>query len=333
MVIPPESDVRVRLDDRIRLLSALLAATSWPDRVDAGTAHGSHAHARATRKHIQPFREHAAVRVLQQLLGAGAPLDVLFTLIVRLSWPTLNSAALPRWIPPQWPDQLRDFYARAELAAFWASEASAWEKAVGEASRALNGARFRPFLENFVGPIRDALVFMPNIGYPTEGDIGVLVGRELMAIVPPPVAWGDNPPWPFDDDPAYLCRAALMQYGRLRLMPLLRANGAIVQEAAQSDFPINDAYRAQHPKWEDQFVDLALTGAVAIYLDDFVSSQEANAYVLMQRKVHGVALLPGVVSVLRRYLADQEAGKYASIIDFMPLFPKQLRVAKRIMSL
>jgi hypothetical protein len=53
----------------------------------------------------------------------------------------------------------------------------------------------------------------------------------------------------------------------------------------------------------------------------------------MESKVYGMAMLPGVVSVLRRYMDDRRAGKYPDFAHFLPVFPKQLRVAKRIYSL
>ena len=67
-------------------------------------------------------------------------------------------------------------------------------------------------------------------------------------------------------------------------------------------------------------------------LEDYVSEAEAKAYILMERKVRGMTILPGTVSVLRRYM--QELGnKYESLIDFLPIFPRQLRIAKKIVTL
>ena len=68
------SDVSVRLEDRIRLMSAVLAATDWPDKVHERKPHGTHLHARATRKHLHDFRTHEAVQAMQGLLNQGAPL-------------------------------------------------------------------------------------------------------------------------------------------------------------------------------------------------------------------------------------------------------------------
>ena len=44
-----QSDVRVKLDDRVRLLGAVLAATDYPEQMQRVKPHGTHAHARAVQ--------------------------------------------------------------------------------------------------------------------------------------------------------------------------------------------------------------------------------------------------------------------------------------------
>jgi hypothetical protein len=46
-----------------------------------------------------------------------------------------------------------------------------------------------------------------------------------------------------------------------------------------------------------------------------------------------MTILPGTISVLHRYLRERDAGRYDTLLDFLPVFPKQLRVAKRLVSL
>ena len=38
---------------------------------------------------------------MQSLLNQGAPLEAMFTFAVQLSWPSLEIAELPRWVPPR----------------------------------------------------------------------------------------------------------------------------------------------------------------------------------------------------------------------------------------
>ena len=73
--------------------------------------------------------------------------------------------------------------------------------------------------------------------------------------------------------------------------------------------------------------------AVAIFLEETINPQEAKAYILMENKVHGVTILPSVVSVLKRYLSEHKEGRFEQLSDFLPNFGKHLRVAKRMISL
>lgn len=326
-------EVHVRLDERIRLMSALLAATDWPDRAQARKPHGCHPHARATRKHLSAHTGHPAVATLQGLLEKGMPLEALFTLAATLSWPDLTPARLPAWAPPQWPDQLRDFRASAGLERWYLNEAPAWRKSVSEASSVLADARFRTFLQPFFGSIDEQFVFVPNIGYPADVEVGVRAARELIAIIPPRLAWGDSPPWPYQDDPVYLHRAALARYSLLLLAPYLRKHAERLADAEKVALPVPEAFASTHRTWQAQFTSLFTSGLIAIYLEDHVSQAEARAYTLIERKAFGVALLPSIVSVLRYYLDGVAAGRYSELADFLPLFPKQVRVAKRIVSL
>ena len=330
-----QADVIVRLDDRLRLMSALLAATDWHEKTQKATPHGSHAHARATHKYLSEYQAHPATQTMQRLLDQGAPLEAMFTFVLCLSWPDLylELDVLPGWVPPQWLSDLRHFYADTDLAGWWQQEDAVWQASQEESQRMFKDIAFKPFLQSFLGEVDEDLVFVPNISYPTDHEIGVRMGHELLCIAAPRLAWGDSPPWPFDEDPAHIYRAALSQYGRLLLANYLRQHTDHVAEASKTPLPVSDQFNEMYPTWETQFTALFGAAAVAIFLEDYVSLAEAKAYVLMARKAQGMTILPGTVSVLRRYLSERDTGRYESLLDFLPIFPKQLRIAKRITTL
>lgn len=330
-----QSDITVRLDDRIRLMSALLAATNWPEKSQEKQPHGTHLHARATRKYLSEHLQHPAVQGMQNLLNQGAPLEALFTFALCLSWPELKFELeqVPAWVPNGWIQHIRDFYQVTKLQTWWQRENTVWQKSLDESQRVFKDVTFKPFLKPFLREVDENLVFIPSISYPTDQEIGLRIGKELICVASPRLAWGDSPPWPFDEDPAHVYRAALSQYGRLLLVTYLRANADKLAEATKTPIPVGDQFSAMHPSWEEQFATLFVAAAVAIYLEDHVSQAEAKAYVLMARKAQGMTILPGTISVLRRYLSERESGRYANLMDFLPIFPKQLRVAKRIVNL
>jgi hypothetical protein len=326
-------DVTVRLDDRIRLMSAIMAATDWPLKSQERQPHGTHAHSRATRKRLEPFKNHPAVQGMQGLIDQGAPLEAIFTFALHLTWPNLDVAEMPRWVPTGWNEQLKDFYRTAELEKWWKDEDTVWQNSLKESQQMFKGITFKPFLKPFVGDVAEALIFIPNISFPTDQEIGVRLAGELICIAPPRLAWGDSPPWPFDEDPAHIYRSALAQYGRMLIMHFMREHAEVIAPIAEAPLPVSDQFKSRYPTWQEQFTNLFVAAACTLYLEGHVSKAESNAYVLMERKTQGMAALPGMISVMRRYLNEYESGRYKGLIDFMPVFPKQLRVANRIVTL
>ncbi|MBE2272455.1 MAG: hypothetical protein IAE80_29735 [Anaerolinea sp.] len=327
------SDILVKLDDRVRLMSGLLAATRYPEVSQQKKPHGTHAHARATKKLVAPYVNHPAALALQLLLDQNAPLEAIFSLALVLRPADFGIDKPPRWMPPAWNDQLGDFQNATQIAAWWAHEDAAWNKALTDTETILNTMRLKALFEPYVGEVKERLVFIPNICYPTDQEVSFRIGGDLVAIVPPRLAWGDSPPWPFAEDAGHLYRAAINAYGRLLMSAYLRANPEKLTEVEKSPLPVTDAMKAAYPTWAEQFTELFVKGAVAIYLEDHVNQAEANAFVLMERKVSGLDKLPGVISVLRRYLSELEAGRYTNLLDFLPSFPRHLRVANRIVTL
>ncbi len=325
--------IQIRLDDRIRLMSAVLSATSWPENEQVRIRHRAHVHARNTSKRLVASVKHPAVQTLQALLDQNTPLEAIFTYALSLSWPDLTLAQPPAWTPPHWNEQLADFFDQTALADWWADEDELWQRALDQTEKTVSDTDLYTFFKPFIGEIGEQFVLVPNICYPTDTEVGARLDNELVCIVPPRIAWGDNEPWPFDDDAGHLFRGALSEYGRLLLVAYLRHKAAEVAPLAGTPLPVNDAFRATHPTWGDQFTSLFVAGSVAIFLEQQVSPKEARAYILMENKLHGMSILPGVVSVLKRYLSEQADGRYQELSDYLPNFAKHLRVAKRVVSL
>jgi hypothetical protein len=325
--------IQVLIDDRIRLMSAVLSITNWPGQEQERKRHRAHAHARNTAKWVSEYADLPAVDTLQTLLDQNTPLEAIYTYALSLSWPDLTlQTALP-WAPLHWDEQLSDFYVKTDLETWWADQQDAWQLAYEQTQKTIGETDFYGFFKPFVGDILEQLSLMPNISYPSDGEIGVRLDNQLFCIAPPRIAWGDNEPWPFDEDPAHVFRGVLAQYGRLVMVSYLRQKAAAVAPLANTPLPVGDNFRKTHPTWSDQFTELFVAGAVAVFLEQMIGPQEAKAYILMENRVHGVTILPGVVSVLKRYLSEQSDGRYEQLSDYLPNFAKHLRVAKRVVSL
>ena len=327
--------VTVRLDDRVRLISAVLAATNYPDKSQERRKHGTHAHARATRKWLIDFTSHPAVHAAQVLLDHNMPLNALFSYALRLSFPALEAdLPQPRWIPPRWHEHLRHFYEQTRLAEWWASEAPHWQTAVRHLRETFASVDLHAFLEPFVGRVAESLTFMPNICYPSDQTLGLQVGGELIVIMPPPIAWGDSAPWPYKDDPALAYRSALAEYGALLMSAYLQQHADVVATISDRPLPIvEERYAARYPSWHRQFIGIFVASITALFLEDSVSALEAKSFTQYMQKVEHLAGLPTAVSVMRRYLEDYHNGRYTSFAEFMPKLPSLLKVGKTISAL
>jgi hypothetical protein len=330
--------VTIILDDRLRLIGSALAATKFPEKAQERKRHHAHAHARAMIKHLQEKNlvQHPAIVALQNLLDQNTPIEAIFSLAMQLKWPNLDGENFPEWMPKDWNKQLWDFYEKAELASFWEGAGKSWDSAKAESQKIFTDkVFFKDLLSQFVGEIKEDFAFSPNILWPADRVVGVRVGNQLISLVPPPLAWGESPPWPFDEETRlgeHTYPAALSQYARLVLLQYMRANPEKVSEASEKEIPIADVLKVQYPSWEDQFVALFQSAVVAIYLEDYLSPTEAKGFLLMERKIRNMSELPGTVSVLRRFL-QEKGNRYQSLAEFLPVFPTQLRVAKKIVTL
>ncbi len=324
------SDVIVRVDDRIRLLSSLLAATRFPEDEWQRNPHGSHLHARAARKHLADYSGQAAI-ILQAHLDGEIPLDSLFSVFLSLEMPDFQFSAANSF-PADFNQQLQSFFTDADLQEWWESEPD-WQQSAHDMNRLLDGVALKDFFQPFFGDIPETLVLMPNILYPSDQEITLRFEDQLIVIVPPRIAWGESPPWPYGEDPAHVYRAAIQNLGALLMHEYLQKYPEALAQASQTPLPLNNALMALYPTWEAQFTNIFCAAAVALYLEDHVSAREANAFALMERKTRGIDILPAAISVLRRYRSDLAIGKYKGLADFLPMFPKQLKLATRIKAL
>ena len=102
--------------------------------------------------------------------------------------------------------------------------------------------------------------------------------------------------------------------------------GAVVQKAQQGLSVISGI--AQCITGYDNVKTSGLIGeAVALFLEQAIGPREAEAYLLMENRLHGLTILPSVVSVLKRYLADCDQGQYHELADYLPQFGDHLRSA------
>ena len=327
-----ERPITVQIDNRIRLMSSILAMTTWPIEEQAYHPHGIHAHAKATRAYLAQAEDHPAVHTMQELKETGLSLDEIFGYTACLNWPGLRArgATLPKWAPKGWSAQMRDFMHSNRVRDLWEQDEQAWKEAEEQANRALAKGDPHGLLARFFGPLDLELAFQPNLCFPTNETLGFKHGKKLVCICPPRVAWGNNPPWPYDDDPPATYAETISSYAKVLLAEYLKKHPKETEQAKSGDLPVPNAFRARYPEWFDQFAVIFVSGVTAIFLEDTFGKPEADAYIVIAHKAHGFKVLPTVVDVLNRYLEGHSEGKYSAFAEYMPVFSKTLRIAERI---
>jgi len=323
----------IRIDNRTRLMSAVLAATTYPDTSQERQKHGTPLHARGTRKVVAEYAHHPAVQDLQFLLDKNTSLAAIFGYAVRLTWPELSGDETPRWVPPHWNEHLHHFYDVTKLADWWAEEDDTWQTAIRHLLDVFNKVDVYSFLCQFFGDLPEALVFVPNISYPTDTNVCFRVGAELCAIVPPRKAWGDSAPWPYDNDPGYVYQEALRSYEELLLADMLRQHTPSMTTLSEKPLPVGERFKARHPSWSEQLTALFTASSIALFLEQAIDTREAKAFVQMQQRTEDIPMLPGVIGILKRYLDENKAGKYENFAEYLPAFAKNLRVVKTFAAL
>lgn len=278
------STITVKIDDRARLVTAVLAASDWPDEEQKTVTHAVHPHAKQTRQFLQKQKHHAAVRGVNQALLNGVTLDELFSTAVRCEWPTFEpTEPLPHLLKiERWARSLADFEHNTEIAdSFWPAHEAVWQTAVAALADIFKNDDVANFLTKLVkAPVEKELIIMPNLVYPALEPVLASTEKTLLLLLPPPKAVGESPPWPYDEDPSWVITHVSQQFGT-RLM---------AASLAQLDKTQRTLFRY---------------AATTLCLEDALDESEAHAYLLRKKKELNLPALPQVVEQLRLYIADE----------------------------
>jgi hypothetical protein len=303
------TNLTILTDPRARTLSALLAATDWPEREQRPVPRGVHPQAAALRKHVANFKSHPAVAYTQAALNAQPDLRPLFARAVN------DEAELST--------HLNSFAAEAGLEAYWATNDSAWAEAVSEAQAHVNGIDFATILDEAFGTAPAELVILPNLAYPTTHSMGFGSTERAYSLMPPRKAVGESPPWPFRDDRDYILRLAVHDFTQFLLADVLEKNPGLLPESPLSEQLPAD-FRAEHPTWLRQVTELFAYGMMTIFLNR-LDDGAGDSFALFERRTRKLAVLPAAITAVSTYLDSRAKGQITSINDYLPRFAEALK--------
>ena len=271
------SDLHVVIDERARLVTAVLAASQWPDIEQAQAPHAVHAHSKQVRQFVAPFKEHPAVAGANAGLARGVDVADFFTAALGCAWPDFAPVEpLPASLADgAWARSLADFAQMTAVAEFWASHADPWQEARAGLETIFAQSQIMPFLERLLDrPLPRPVNVMPTITYPMLQPLLAETADALTFILPPAKAWGESPPWPHGADPAWAITQTCW-----RLAGHILADELAAMTAIEGDM-------MRH-------------AAVILCLENDFDEAEAMAYLVRSKKEHHLPRLPLVVEQLR----------------------------------
>jgi len=250
--------IDVHTDLRVLRAGALLAASGWPEREQRERAYQPHRVALAAQR---LFVAHAAEPAVAAAEVAAAS-DMVGYWRAALTGEPAELAGLDGFIAEH----------RADLAA--AEQDLEGVLAERDLTVLLMQLFARPML----------LAATPNLLYPGRAAVGVATAVDLVAVVPPPIAWGSSTPWRYSERPDETLAAVAQAFGSA-----LVADGAL----AQVGVPLAPDDHA------------AVPAAVAVLaLRTFEGAAAADQYQVLAKRTLGLLTLPGVVAALTDWLGQ-----------------------------
>lgn len=273
------SVLNVVIDDRVRLVTAVLAASHWPEIEQAQTTHAVHPHSKQVKQWVRPFATHPAVQRVNDSLATNVGLGSFFTAVLRCGWPNTMDVTSPPENAQDWIKSLADFAVQTKLADFWATHTKPWEEARAGLDSIFAQSQIMDFIGQLLGkPVPQDVAVMPTITYPMLNPVLAQTKDTVYFILPPAKAWGESPPWPHGEDPGWAIAQTCWHLAHHFLAGTLKE----MDETGQA---------------------MLLHAAVTLCLEADFDEAEAMAYLVRSKKEHKLPRLPLVVEQLRDYLA------------------------------
>ncbi|GAB4152562.1 MAG: hypothetical protein Fur0021_17440 [Candidatus Promineifilaceae bacterium] len=292
------SELLVELDNRVRLVGAVLAGSHWPELEQAQTVHAVHPQAKLTRQFIAAHTHHAAIQAANAALQADTPVADLFTAALNSQWPTFTpTAPLPdSFAAAAWLEALADFYVDTAIAAFfWAEQTAPWEEAQRDLRQILPRSLLPTFLARLNSqPLPYDICVIPNLTYPALQPVLGATPPALCFILPPPKAVGESYPWSYREDADWVLAETCYQLCAHILQPIL--------------VPLNETEQAT-----------LLHAAVAVFLGEVLGSANSQAYIISSKRQFHLPQLPAAVAQLQSHLASPTTAPLATLVNHSPI--------------
>ena len=261
--------IMVDVDDRIRLVSSILALTVGNSEIQ-NWAH-SHPLRLATQKFLEPFKSHSCALMFDELclrIPSGMPpggifyeVAILVTEPPRIEWgiDEYNSRGIRQELEGYFrliqdepyrtlmlsilepilkvleklPFQLSDFFEATRISEFWLENDRWWEEAVLQCREIVSSWRIAQWLRDFYGETGGDLLLAPNLTDPPSDCFGPTRRSRKYAIIGPPTVPIQREACDSDhqyiSQPQYLVNIAFHEFSHGFLKKYLDGNPELIQ--------------------------------------------------------------------------------------------------------
>jgi len=349
--------ITVKTDDRIRLLSSILALTVGNDDLK-DWAH-PHPLRIATQRYLEQFRSHACVSMVEEIcrnFPKNMPHGGFFYQIALLlkeppdiEWDIDSSGnrdpkkGLKKTFTPYLKDELHrgiissfleiadgfplllsDFYRVTRLGDFWLEHAVWWEEATQQCEEILSSVSMSGWLSDFYGETRERFFLVPNPTDPSSDCYYSGVRKDMVyAIIGPPSVSIDREAADSEHRyalrPEYVIITTFHEFSHGFLNPILNANPSYVEktENLQKRNDLRGWFPAVYTNWKTQFEEILIRALTALFLAKVEGEAKAEQFIAREKEQHGIHAIDELYTRLLDFHDGRKDGKYSNILDYL----------------
>lgn len=334
------SDIITRTDNRLRLITSILALTGYSETEQRIESYEPHPIFLETIKWLEPYKEYRAISSMRDVLNSGVNPSPFFNYSLALSWPGFQFTELPDSftsaksgaIESDYNIRLKEFYNATRIAELWEKQKSEWKNIEEDAERALDEVPFKSWLNKIFGSFDEKLVFYPNPIVPRLSSASGLNKNEFFCIIRLPVKSRERSTFEpvdisdgetigsYSDNSVWTKISAFHEFTRLLLNINFNRDREHIDMAKviAAEKPVLEQYRVSYHEWENMFEKFITFGFTYLLLEEIGGIKTADAYMESLEKKTGVTILPSLVDGLREYFEKHSTGEITNITTYLP---------------
>ena len=318
-------EIRVEIDDRVRLVNAVLLLTKFAKE----NARGWRVHPIRiqTLKHLEDYRTHPCVRV-SSTLAEGEWMSTFYSFAVRLhedegclELPSDVTSILPPSVDDrEYLDLLNDFLQETRLRDLWDRTAGLWETVREDCEKVLRDRKLGDFLHLLFGDTNWKLSFIPNPADPPSFGFGPSAEGTSYAIVGPPCVRKWRGRVSYGKRPDYAAQMAFHEFSHAIWGGIRRKAPWIVEELAPvlGRMDLKGWFPEMYPGRDLQLDELFIRAATTLYAGQQGSKDRAMRCLKRDAQQFGIDPVLSIHNALEDFIGHKTREPGTTLEDFLP---------------